>query len=71
MDSTRQHPFTNTIVEVPLPDKWKGFNQDRYDGFTDPNEHIDAYTTLMTLYSSDNAVLCRVFPTSLKGATLR
>ena len=27
MDSARQHPFTNTIVEVPLSDKWKGFNR--------------------------------------------
>jgi len=32
MDSPCRHPFTNTIVEVPLPDKWKGFNRDRYMG---------------------------------------
>jgi len=69
-DSARQHSFTNTIIEVPLPDKWKGFNRDRYDGSTDPDEHIDAYTTHMSLYTSDDAVLCRVFPTSLRGATL-
>jgi len=70
MDSTRQHPFTNTIIEVPLPDKWKGFNRDWYDWSTDPDEHIDAYTTHMSLYTSDDAVLCRVFPTSMKGAAL-
>ena len=70
MDSTRQHPFTNTIVEVPLPDKWKGLNRDQYDGSTDPDEHMDAYTTHMSLYTSDDVVLCRVFSTSLKGATL-
>ena len=69
-DSTCRHPFTNTIIEVPLPDKWKGFNRDRYDGSTDPDEHIDAYTTHMSLYTSDDAVLCRVFPTYLKGATI-
>jgi len=69
-DSTRRHPFTNTIIEVPLPEKWKGFNRDRYDGSTDPDEHMDAYTTHMSLYTTDDAVLCRVFPTSLKGATL-
>ena len=60
-----------TVIGVPLPDKWKGFNKDRYDGFTDPDEHIDAYTTHMSLYTLDDAVLCRVFPTSLKGSTLR
>ena len=69
-DSACRHLFTNTIIEVPLPNKWKGFNRDRYDGSTDPDEHIDAYTTHMSLYTSDDAVLCRVFPTSLKGVAL-
>jgi len=31
---------------------------------------MDAHTTHMSLYTSDDVVLCRVFPTSLKGATL-
>ena len=57
-DSTRRHPFTNTIIEVPLPEKWKGFNRDRYDGSTDPDEHMDAYTTRMSLYTSNDVVLC-------------
>jgi len=70
MDSARRHSFTNAIIEVPLPDKWKGFNRDQYDGSTDPDEHMDAYTTHLSVYTSDDAVLCRVFPTSLKGATL-
>jgi len=64
----RRHPFTGFVVEVPLPDKWKGFNRDCYDGTTDPDEHMDAYTAHMSLYTTDDAVLCRVFPTSLKGA---
>jgi len=66
----RHHPFTDFVVEAPLPDKWKGFNGDRYDGTTDPDEHMDAYTTHMSLYTTDDAVLCRVFPTSLKGGAL-
>jgi len=70
MDLVRQHPFTNVIIEALLSDKWKGFNKDRYDGSTDLDEHMDAYTTHMSLYTSDEAVLSRVFPTSLKGATL-
>jgi len=70
MDSTLRHPFTNAIIEAPLPDKWKGFNKDQYDRSTDPDEHMDAYTTHMSLYTSDDEVLCRVFPTSLKGAAL-
>ena len=69
-DPNRRHPFTSNVIEVPLPEKWKGFNRNRYDGSTDPDEHMDAYTAHMSLYTSDDAVLCRVFPTSLKGVAL-
>jgi len=37
---------------------------------TEPDEHVDAYTTHMSLYTTHDAVLCRVFPTSLKGGAL-
>ena len=70
LDSARRHPFTNAIIEISLSDKWKGFNRNRYDESTDPNKHMDAYTTHMSLYTSDDAVLFRVFLTSLKRATL-
>jgi len=66
----RRHPFTDLIMEAPLPDKWRGFNRDRYDGTTDPDEHMDAYTTHMSLYITNDEVLCRVFPTPLKGGAL-
>jgi len=46
-----RHPFTDLIMEAPLPDKWNGFNRDRYDGTTDPDEHMDTYTTHMSLYT--------------------
>nr|KYP31526.1 hypothetical protein KK1_048094 [Cajanus cajan] len=36
----------------------------------DPDEHIDLYTTQVNLYTNNDAILCRVFPTSLKGAAL-
>ena len=62
--------FTETIIGVPLSDKWKDFIRDRYDGTTDPNEHMDVYTMHMSLYTSEDAVLYWVFPTLLKGGTL-
>ena len=30
-----RHSFTDFVMEAPLPDKWKGFNRDHYDGTTD------------------------------------
>ncbi|XP_020208863.1 uncharacterized protein LOC109793797, partial [Cajanus cajan] len=32
-------------METPLPRGWKPLHLDRYDGTTDPDEHIDSYTT--------------------------
>jgi len=70
LDSTRRHPFTHSIIRVSLLDKGKGFNRDRYDNMTDSDEHMDLYTTHMSLYTLNNAVLCQVYPTSLKGVAL-
>nr|KYP64443.1 hypothetical protein KK1_019040 [Cajanus cajan] len=57
-------------METPLPQGWKPPHLDHYDGTTDPDEHIDLYTTQVNLYTNNDAILCRVFPTSLKGAAL-
>ena len=68
--TTRRHPFVNQIMEVDIPLGWKPLNLERYDGTTDPDEHLDAFLTQANLYTNDDVILCRVFPTSLKGATL-
>nr|KYP52792.1 Transposon Ty3-I Gag-Pol polyprotein [Cajanus cajan] len=56
-------------METPLPFGWKSLNIDRYDGTTDPDEHVDLYITQVNLTNED-AIMCRVFSTSLKGAVL-
>jgi len=38
---------------------------DKYDV-----EHIAVYTTQISLYTWNDAIMCRVFPTTLKAATL-
>uniref|UniRef100_A0A151UFJ5 Retrotransposon gag domain-containing protein n=1 Tax=Cajanus cajan TaxID=3821 RepID=A0A151UFJ5_CAJCA len=55
---------------MTLPLGWKPLHLDRYDNTTDPDEHIDLYTTQVNLYTNNDAILCRVFPTSLKGVAL-
>jgi len=69
-DSIRRHLFTDSIIGVPLSDKGKDFNRDHYDGTTDPNKHMDVYTAYISMYTSNDAILCRVCSTSLKGGTL-
>ena len=66
----RQHPFVNCIVEEDIPLRWKPLNLEWYDETTDPDEHLDAFLTQANLYTNDDVILCRVFPTSLKGTTL-
>jgi len=57
-------------MEIELPPNWKGLTLDRYDGSTDSDEHIDIYVTQLGLYTMDDNIFCKVFPTSLKEATL-
>jgi len=68
--SSRKHPFYDVIVDTPLPDNRKNLTIDKYDGSTDPDEHIAIYTTQISLYTWNDVVMCRVFPTTLRGATL-
>ena len=68
--SIRKHPFSDIIVETPLPENWKNLIIDKYDGRTNPDEHIAVYTTHISLYTWNDVVMCRVFPTTLKGAPL-
>jgi len=67
---TPRHPFVDRIMEVELPFRWKGLTFEPYDGTTDPDEHVSIFSTQVTLYSNHDAVFCRIFPTSLKGAAL-
>ena len=65
-----QHPFIDRIMEADILLGWKPLNLERYNGTTNPDEHLDAFLTHANLYTNDDAILCLVFPTSLKGAEL-
>ncbi|XP_020203550.1 uncharacterized protein LOC109789096 [Cajanus cajan] len=60
-------PFTPDIAGARFPDNWKNLTLEKYDGTADPEEHLDAFVTQGGLYTDDDAILCKVFPTSLKG----
>ena len=66
----RRSPFTETILEVPLPGTWNNPTLDKYDGTTDPNEHVNVYLTQVGLHTTEDALWCRIFPTSFKGEAL-
>ena len=42
---------------------------DLYDGAHDPFDHIATFKTMMHLQGVPNEIMCRAFPTTLKGPT--
>ena len=60
-------PFTALINSHPLPPKFKMPCLDSYDGTRDPFDHIATFKTTMHLQGVLNEIMCRAFPTTLKG----
>ena len=48
---------------------WPPFNS--YDGKTDLVKHVSHYIHMMSLHTHNDALICKVFPSSLKPTTLR
>jgi len=67
-DSCGQFPFTDEILATKLPPNWNNPALDKYDDSTNLDKHIDAYVSQLTLFTTDDYIYCKVFPTSLKGA---
>ena len=42
-----------------------------YDGKIDPVEHVSHYIQMMSLYNQNGALMCKVFPSSLRPTVLR
>lgn len=57
-------------MEATLPFNWKNLTIEKYDGITDLDEHLDVYITQVSMYTMNDAILCRVFLTLLKGQAL-
>ena len=61
-------PFTTTVKSFPLPHKFRMSQIDSYDGVKDPLDHLETFKTLMHLQGVADEIMCRAFPTTLKGA---
>ena len=62
-------PFTASVNCFPLPHKFHMPHIDSYDEVKDPLDHLETFKTLMHLQGVANEIMCRAFPTTLKGAT--
>ena len=60
-------PFTTTILECPVPSKFRLPQLEPFDWLKDPQDHLNAFKTTLALQQPPNKILCRSFPTILKG----
>ena len=61
-------PFTTSVNSFPLSSKFCMPHMNSYDRVKDPLNHLEAFKTLMHLQGVADAIMCRAFPTTLKGA---
>ena len=64
-------PFTRGIEKAKLPRCFHQPTFAMYNGRTDPVEHVNQFKQKMTVHSQDEALLCRVFPSSLRLMPMR
>ncbi|XP_023876283.1 uncharacterized protein LOC111988727 [Quercus suber] len=66
-----QSPFSADIERAPMPDRFTRPSFNSYDGKTDPIEHVSHYIQMMSLYSHNDTLMFKFFPSSLGSIALR
>ena len=61
-------PFTAFINSFPLLHKFRMSQIDSHDEVKDLLDHLETFKTLMHLQGVADEIMCRAFPTTLKGA---
>ena len=64
-------PFTRGIEKAKLPRRFHQPTFAMYNGHTDPVEHVSQFKQKMDVHSQDEALLCKVFPSSLGPMPMR
>ena len=60
-------PFTVPVTSFPLPPKFHMPQVENYDGSKDPLDNLESFKTLMHFQGVLDEIMCRAFPTTLKG----
>ena len=66
-----QLPFSEKIERAPMLSRFVRPPFNSYNGKTDPVEHVSHYIHMMFLHTRNDALMCKVFPSSLGPTALR
>ena len=61
-------PFTAAVLECPVPSKFRLPQLEPFNELRDPQDHLNTFKTMLGLQQPPDEILCRSFPTTLKGA---
>ena len=64
-------PFTKGIDDATHPRRFNQPTFSLYDGHSDPVEHVSYYSQKMAIHSRDDALMCKIFPSSLGPTAMR
>ena len=64
-------PFTRRIEGASLPQRFNQPTFSLYNGRTDPVEHVSHFNQKMAIHSKDEALMCKIFPSSLGPMAMR
>ena len=64
-------PFTCKIEDARLPSHFHQPSFTIYNGRTNPVEHVSHFNQRMAIHSKDEALMCKVFPSSLGPVAMR
>ena len=71
LSQVSKSPFTRNIEDASLP-RW--FHQPTFTLYTDrsdPVEHVSHFNQKMAVHSKDEALMCKIFPSSLGSVAMR
>ena len=71
LDRISKSPFTCKIEGVELPRRFHQPTFTMYNGRTDPVEHVSQFNQRMAVHSKNEALMCKVFPSSLGSMVMR
>ena len=71
LNQVARSPFTRNIEGMSLPRQFHQPTFSLYNGLTDPVEHVSHFSQKMAVHSKDEALMCKIFPSSLGLMAIR